>query len=424
MSVIMQHKSLTRPLYHFHQSIRGSHGAIVDRIRKTLYYGKNKGAKEVMECPSLPLTEVTVELFEKSFKKRSEVINRNQLPRGNKSPKGSPKPKGKIYTKDDVDTRVDTSCTKELTDSVTFGRDLVKGLDILDMTYASSVSRSASISPCSMVLALIYMDRLKQQNPDYLASASSCDLFLVSMMVASKYLFDDGEDEEVFNDDWAISGELQLKKLNKLELEFLSAIDWRLHVKPVEFFKKLELVETLVAWKETRKRRSNGQYTYHDLVCLESMLDWRSVSENFIKIIAVTCLTYSAILVSLFGLSLLTHRIQNHIHGPVAPLSMTTNHLSMTTNHLSMTTNHLSMTPNRDSNFSYEMVNRQITRDEPNLIASCGRQALPVSSTSQSDRNPTNRNTKENGLPLRAKLSNRDKVDERSGHPPLVVTNS
>lgn len=388
----------------------------MDRIRKTLYYGKNKGAKEVMECPSLPLTEVTVELFEKSSKKRSKVINRNQLPRGNKSPKRSLK--GKISTKDDVDTRVDTSCTKELTDSVTFGRDPVKGLDILDMRYASSVSRSASISPCSMVLALIYMDRLKQQNPDYLASASSCDLFLVSMMVASKYLFDDGEDEEVFNDDWAISGELQLEKLNKLELEFLSAIDWRLHVKPVEFFKKLELIETLVAWKETRKRRSNGQYTYHDLVCLESMLDWRSVSENFIKIIAVTCLTYSAILVSLFGFSLLTHRIQNHTHDPVVSLSMAPNLLSMAPNLLSMT-------PNRDSNFSYEMMNRRITRDEPNLIASCGRlQALPVSRRSQSDRNPMNRNTKENSLPLRTKLSNRDKVDERSGHPPLVVTNS
>ena len=53
--------------------------------------------------------------------------------------------------------------------------------------------------------------RLKKTNADYLSSVSSADLFLVSMMVASKYLHDDGEEDEVFNDEWAASGDIDIK---------------------------------------------------------------------------------------------------------------------------------------------------------------------------------------------------------------------
>jgi hypothetical protein len=53
--------------------------------------------------------------------------------------------------------------------------------------------------------------RLKKTNPDYLSCVSAADLFLVSMMVASKYLHDDGEEDEVFNDEWAASGDIDIK---------------------------------------------------------------------------------------------------------------------------------------------------------------------------------------------------------------------
>lgn len=43
-------------------------------------------------------------------------------------------------------------------------------------------------------------------------------------MVASKFLHDDGEDDEVFNEEWAVSGGLDVKQLNRLEREFLDAI--------------------------------------------------------------------------------------------------------------------------------------------------------------------------------------------------------
>lgn len=43
-------------------------------------------------------------------------------------------------------------------------------------------------------------------------------------MVASKFLHDDGEEDEVYNDEWANSGGIDLKDMNQLEKEFLNAI--------------------------------------------------------------------------------------------------------------------------------------------------------------------------------------------------------
>jgi hypothetical protein len=43
-------------------------------------------------------------------------------------------------------------------------------------------------------------------------------------MVASKFLNDDGESDEVFNDEWAASAGLTLKDINQLERDFLQAI--------------------------------------------------------------------------------------------------------------------------------------------------------------------------------------------------------
>ena len=43
-------------------------------------------------------------------------------------------------------------------------------------------------------------------------------------MVASKYLYDEGEEEEVFNDEWGAAGGMAVPALNALERGFLSAM--------------------------------------------------------------------------------------------------------------------------------------------------------------------------------------------------------
>lgn len=44
------------------------------------------------------------------------------------------------------------------------------------------VFREACISPCAMMLALVYIERLRHRNPEYLQKISSSDLFLISMV--------------------------------------------------------------------------------------------------------------------------------------------------------------------------------------------------------------------------------------------------
>lgn len=43
-------------------------------------------------------------------------------------------------------------------------------------------------------------------------------------MVSCKFLFDDGESDDVFIDEWAASGGISVKELVHLEKDFLKAI--------------------------------------------------------------------------------------------------------------------------------------------------------------------------------------------------------
>lgn len=142
----------------------------------------------------------------------------------------------------------------------------------LQKKYVAHVSREACISPCAMMLALVYIERLRHRNPDYLQHVSSSDLFLISMMVASKYLYDEGEEEEVFNDEWGAAGGVAVPTLNALERGFLSAIDWRLYTDPRDIFEVLNWLEGCVAEQQGRRR---GWYTYTDLSVLLERPAWQ-----------------------------------------------------------------------------------------------------------------------------------------------------
>ncbi len=61
-------------------------------------------------------------------------------------------------------------------------------LNKLDMERAAEITRNTCASPTSLILALIYLDRMRSSNPAYLYSVSSTDLFLVSLV--SIYRFD------------------------------------------------------------------------------------------------------------------------------------------------------------------------------------------------------------------------------------------
>uniref|UniRef100_A0A2I3GBT5 Protein CNPPD1 n=1 Tax=Nomascus leucogenys TaxID=61853 RepID=A0A2I3GBT5_NOMLE len=138
----------------------------------------------------------------------------------------------------------------------------------LQKKYVAHVSREACISPCAMMLALVYIERLRHRNPDYLQHVSSSDLFLISMMVASKYLYDEGEEEEVFNDEWGAAGGVAVSTLNALERGFLSAMDWHLYTDPREIFEVLSWLESCVAEQQGRRQNPSFLPPLLQLSCL------------------------------------------------------------------------------------------------------------------------------------------------------------
>merc|ERR1719319_1237225 len=184
-------------------------------------------------------------------------------------------------------------------------------LSRLDVARASEMSREACASPTSLDFALIYLDRLRRNNPDFLQNISSADLFLVSMMVASKFLNDDGEEDEVFNDEWAKSGQMDVKEFNRLEVEFLGAIDWNVNVTTSDFDSALQRVEQEIAYRELSRRSWS---TYSDLDILSSSQSvvglWKFLAETAVRVTTVCMAAYAASLFTLLGSTALLNQTQ------------------------------------------------------------------------------------------------------------------
>ncbi|XP_076290816.1 protein CNPPD1 [Lasioglossum baleicum] len=217
---------------------KDNHDEFLNRISKSLYYSK----LPVSDCLSLPVTELAAELF-------------NEVKSG-------------------------------------------QTLERLDVEEASRISRNACVSPCCLVLALLYLERLKDCNPEYLQRVAPSELFLVSLMVASKFLNDEGEEDEVFNTEWAQSGHLSISKMNQLEKDFLHAIDWTVFVHNQDFWEKLQRLEKTIAYKEAQKR---GWFSYTELNCLMNSMQLLSVAHTMINISSICLATYTAGIVTLLG---------------------------------------------------------------------------------------------------------------------------
>nr|XP_002737287.2 PREDICTED: protein CNPPD1-like [Saccoglossus kowalevskii] len=221
------------------------HTEFTERLRKTLYYGSDPDTDQ----PSLPVTDIAIDLFQDA----------------------SPSPHKKI-----------------------------------DKNFASRISRKSSMSPCAFMLSMVYIERMKRTNPEYLVKISSADLFLVSMMIASKYLYDEGEEEEMYNDEWAEAAGIDVDTVNEMEIDFLAAIDWNLYIKPVEFFQFLHKIETRIAIQEGNKR---GWFSYTDLLVLLEGQNFHNIFMNAInqtvQVASICALMYGMCAAAMIGSSAL-----------------------------------------------------------------------------------------------------------------------
>jgi len=272
------------------------HDTLHRRLGKSLYYGGSESTS--VDSLSFPLTQICVDHFNSVI--TESASNEQDIA---------------ADSEDDFESEDEAGAdTSESTASCSTN-DEVKREKRLDMARASAVARDTCSSPTSLVVALIYLERLRVSNPRYLGTvASSADLFLVSLMVASKYLHDDGEEDEVFNDEWATSGGLTKRQLNDLEIDFLISIDWRLHVTPDEFEGMASTIEQAVAKKQIDKRNWKA-LTYTDLQVLSQPLAWSSqVWDTFLgltlRVTTVVVAAYAASLVSMLATCHLLNQIK------------------------------------------------------------------------------------------------------------------
>lgn len=182
-------------------------------------------------------------------------------------------------------------------------------------------------------------------------------------MIASKFLFDKGENESVYNDEWASIANLDIEDLNKVELEFLSALNWSCFVDHPTFMKQLVKFEALISLNEFSKRQSDNTITYYELISLfkylqfkypDSDLLWSDIKE-FTKVIAILSLAYCAAI----GVMLASFSIVFSFQAIIVPT--TTGTMNTTLDNINYVPNH---TPEAN-NFEYDL--SKPSADKPTL---------------------------------------------------------
>jgi hypothetical protein len=196
--------------------------------------------------------------------------------------------------------------------------------------YVADLTREGGISPCSVILGLLYVHRLSETNPRYLRTMSGKDLFLTAMMIASKYLNDEGENEALTNSEWAEVGCRSKPSLDLMERQFLAAIDWRLYVSLEEYYTFVTGIEGRIALNQYARR---GWLTYTDLVTIWDAMDTQRALLTATKHVAkVTCGSAAVYLVLLSTLLTASHALHS-TWSPSSPLpTPTTNTTNTSTN--------------------------------------------------------------------------------------------
>ncbi|KAM7352054.1 uncharacterized protein ACRADG_004705 [Cochliomyia hominivorax] len=163
-------------------------------------------------------------------------------------------------------------------------------LNRLSCVEASSVQ---SATPATLIMALIYLDRLNVTDPGYVRRITPQELFIVSMMISTKFYV--GHDEEIYLSDWAEYGNMSEDKLKQLELKFLCAIEWNIYISNEQFFEKLTCIEKTLARREGLRR---GWLTYSELI---QMLPSFTLAKFLLSNITVIAVSYAASVMTIAG---------------------------------------------------------------------------------------------------------------------------
>uniref|UniRef100_A0A182YFR7 Protein CNPPD1 n=1 Tax=Anopheles stephensi TaxID=30069 RepID=A0A182YFR7_ANOST len=162
-----------------------------------------------------------------------------------------------------------------------------------------------SVTPCSLILAMIYLDRLNATDPTFVRRITPSELFIVSMMVSTKFYC--GYDEDVYLSAWAEYGNMTPDQMKALELEFLDAMNWNAYVSKRDFFEKLKSVEKVLA---KRQGLTRGWLTYTELI---NFLPSFAMAKQLIHYSTVLAVSYTASVMTIAGAFLLASNL--HLPG-------------------------------------------------------------------------------------------------------------
>ncbi|KAH7730668.1 cyclin domain-containing protein [Aphelenchoides avenae] len=190
--------------------------------------------------------------------------------------------------------------------------------DYMDMDYATKLSKDGCISPCTLIAAMIYLERLKQTRYAEFQQSNAAELYLSAVVVATKLYNDAGLDEYVYNDEWAISAGTSTSRVNALELKLLNDLDWKLLISAGEFEETLNKVER---WVASENVRTHGFFTYNDMNVLSGALT-QVLLQHIQRLVAFFGLVGLAYLFGISSVLLASTAIQSLT--TVAPANYTT----------------------------------------------------------------------------------------------------
>ncbi|CEP15595.1 hypothetical protein [Parasitella parasitica] len=99
--------------------------------------------------------------------------------------------------------------------------------------YLQKVLKATQISCTCMILALHYIQRLRTAYPSIRASiGSEVRLFTTALVLANKFL----DDNTFTNKTWSEVSSIPVNELNIMEMEFLSALNYNIHIPDTQFF--------------------------------------------------------------------------------------------------------------------------------------------------------------------------------------------
>jgi hypothetical protein len=165
-------------------------------------------------------------------------------------------------------------------------------MDLRPSDYARRIFIYSNASPSCFVLALLYLERIELRNPHIRLNARTMQrLFLVAVMVASKYL----DDDPLGNISWfeilsciftppnaaltwicpcrARIGDIPIAELNHLELKFLEAIDFNLYTTSVQYD---QCVSRLYGWANKEQEQPHLPKKPENTVAAETSLTTNS----------------------------------------------------------------------------------------------------------------------------------------------------